>query len=237
MPLFGPLHLTILAIVALMAAGFVTLCRRSDRTLRASRWVIGSALTVNELIWWVYRYSREGVRSGNLPFQLCDVAVWLAVVACFVAAPAIRAPAYFLGLAGPGMALLTPDLFVPWPQYPTVYFFLAHGGIVIAVMVIVFGGHLKLGSWTVWWSFGLLLLYAAFVGLLDRKLGANYMFLVRKPDAASALDRMGPWPWYLLNAAGVALAMFWLLWLPVARRGAPASQISAASPSCPAANK
>ena len=28
-------------------------------------------------------------------------------------------------------------------------------------------------------------------------LGSNYMYSMRKPETASALDLMGPWPWYL----------------------------------------
>jgi uncharacterized membrane protein YwaF len=50
--------------------------------------------------------------------------------------------------------------------------------------------------------------------------GGNYMFLSERPEAASLLDYMGSWPWYLLGAALLALAMFGLLDIPFRRRRA-----------------
>ena len=41
--------------------------------------------------------------------------------------------------------------------------------------------------------------------------GGNYMFLRRKPVHGSLLDVMGPWPWYILAAAALGLAIFLLL--------------------------
>ncbi|HEX4134762.1 MAG TPA: TIGR02206 family membrane protein [Bryobacteraceae bacterium] len=215
MALFGLLHLTILAATVVSAALLTAMCRRGSLPLKPVCRTLGISLAANELIWWIYRYSKEGIHARNLPLQLCDVAVWLAVLACFTDVTALLEPAYFAGLAGAGMALLTPNLFSPWPTYPAVYFFLAHSGIVISIAVVIFGGRRTFSSGAVWRSFGLLLAYAAIVGAFDRVFGADYMFLLRKPDSASALDLMGPWPWYIFIGAAVALALFWLLWLPV----------------------
>ncbi|MGP8245070.1 MAG: TIGR02206 family membrane protein [Bryobacteraceae bacterium] len=215
MKLFGPLHISLLVAIASVAAALPFLCRRGWAPLRGARLTIGWALAVNELIWWVYRYSHEGIRAANLPLQLCDLTVWLAVTSCLTLAPTVVEFAYFAGIAGAGMALLTPDLWSPWPSYPAIYFFLAHGGIVIAVALVVFGGCARFRPGAVWRSFGLLLCYAALVGAVDAALGADYMFLCRKPDQPSLLDWMGPWPWYLAGGAAVTLAFFWLLWLPV----------------------
>jgi len=156
----------------------------------------------------------------NLPLQLCDAAVWLAAMACLTALPAVVEFSWFAGLAGAGMALLTPDLISPWPSYPAIYFFVAHGGIVISMAALVPGGRRKFRRSAVWRSFVWLLIYAAVVGLVDFASGSNYMFLLHKPASASLLDRMGPWPWYLFSAGVVGLMLFWLLWLPVRQQGA-----------------
>lgn len=215
MQLFGPLHLSLLAITAVIAWVLAVLCRRRPARARAVRLSIGYGLGVNELIWWGFRYSHEGFRFPvNLPLQLCDATVWAAVIACITLAPAIVEFAYFAGIAGAGMALVTPDLWSPWPTYPAIYFFLAHGGIVIGVVVLVFGGVVRLRENAVWRAFGLLLGYAAVVGAFNAIFGTNYMYLCKKPGNASLLDQLGPWPVYLAGGAGVALALFWLLWIP-----------------------
>jgi hypothetical protein len=48
---------------------------------RPVRLVLGIGLAINELIWWHYRYSQEGVHLWNLPLQLCDVTLWMTAVA------------------------------------------------------------------------------------------------------------------------------------------------------------
>ncbi len=213
--LFGTLHCSILVAIALAAALFTWLARRRIFPAKPLAWTLGLALALNELIWWFYRYSKEGVHVANLPLQLCDAAVWLSILACLTGASLIVEFAYFAGLAGAGMALLTPNLLSPWPTYPAIYFFLAHGGIVVCMAALVYGSARRFSPASVWRAFALLLAYAALVGIVDRLSGANFMFLLRKPEAASPLDQMGAWPWYLLVGATAGLALFWLLWLPV----------------------
>ena len=215
MTLFGPLHLALLAAIAVVASALPWLCRRGAIPARPTRLAVGWALLLNELVWWIFRYSHEGVHLPNLPLQLCDLTVWLAVLACLTARPAIAEFAYFAGMGGAGMALATPDLWSPWPTYPAIYFFLAHGGIVIAVALMPFGGIVGFRRGAVWRSFGLLTVYAVLVGAFNAVCGSNYMYLCRKPASASLLDKLGPWPWYLLPTAAIALGFFWLLWLPV----------------------
>jgi hypothetical integral membrane protein (TIGR02206 family) len=219
--LFGPLHLSLLALIAFVAIVVALLSRRGLLPKRAARLTLGWALVVNELIWWGYRYSHEGIHLTNLPLQICDLSLWGSVLACLTLSQTIVEFTYFVGLAGAGMALLTPDLWSPWPSYPAIYFFLGHGGIVIAIALLVFGGIATLRPGAVWRAFGILVACASVIGALNAALGANYGYLCRKPKNASLLDALGPWPVYLLAGAAVTFALFWLLWLPVRKAAKP----------------
>jgi hypothetical integral membrane protein (TIGR02206 family) len=211
MRLFGGLHIALmLAIAAFAVAGAIL--SKGRRWLRVAAAIL---LIVNEAVWYVFRYSHEGVHWRNLPLQLCDASVWLAAAAALAPRRALVETAYFVGLAGAGMAILTPDLWSPWPTYPAIYFFLAHGGIVVVLAMAVFGCGVRARAAAVWRSFGWLAAYAAAVGAFNAVTGSNYMYLCAKPAGASLLDAFGAWPWYLLPAAAAGLALFWLLWLPI----------------------
>ena len=56
--------------------------------------------------------------------------------------------------------------------------------------------------------------YTAFIGGFDWLTGSNYMFLAAIPAKGSLLSVLGPWPWYILSATGVALVLFGLLDAP-----------------------
>jgi len=206
--LFSPLHIVLLAVTVLAAAALSALCRRGRIPARSLQLFLGSGLAANELVWWCFRYSHEGIHAGNLPLQLCDASVWLTVLACLTLRPLIVECAYFTGIAGAGMALLTPDLWSPWPSYPAIYFFVAHGGIVIACAALIFGrmAVIRPGAWLR--VFAILLGYAIALGAVDWISGANYMYLHYKPKSESLLNAFGPWPIYLLPAAAATLLLF-----------------------------
>jgi len=69
-----------------------------------------------------------------------------------------------------------------------------------------------------WWALLYLNIYAGLVGILNVFFDANYMYLCRKPQGASLLDYLGPWPVYILSGEVVAIVLFTLLWLLV-RKG------------------
>ena len=218
MVLFGPVHLTLLILIATLAIVLTLACRTKILPPLAVRLTLGFALAANELYWWVFRYSREGFDfPRNLPLQLCDVTVWVTVIACLTTAQWAVEFDYFAGMAGAGMALLTPDLWTPWPSYPATYFFLAHGGIVIGIVVVVFGGIAPLRPGAVWRAFFGLLFYAGLVGAFNYVFHTNYMYLCTRPASATILDEFGPWPVYLVQASGLALFIYFLLWLPTRR--------------------
>jgi hypothetical integral membrane protein (TIGR02206 family) len=214
--LFGPLHWAILAAVPALGYALARLSRRWPRGVRIA---IGVSIAANELIWWAYRYSSEGLRlPEGLPLELCDVIVWVTVAACLAPRRWTYETAYYLGLSGTALALITPDLWAPLWSYPTLYFFLAHGLIVAAVLMLTWGGAMKPSPGSLWRVLAIVNGYALFAGTFNLFFRTNYMYLCEKPAAGGLLDYMGPWPWYILSGEALAVVLFTLLWLPFRRR-------------------
>lgn len=213
--LFGPAHLLILAAIPLTAAGLVRWSRRSPLVARRIRLGLGCFLLVNELVWYGYKLGEEGFRfPEGLPLQLCDLALWLTVIAALTLKPWSFEVSYFAGLGGSTMAVLTPDLWAPLLSYPTIYFFLAHGGVIVTILYLALAKVACPRPGCVWRVFAILNVYAAVIGLFNSIFQTNYMYLCRKPAGASLLDFLGPWPVYLAAGEAAALGVFELLWLP-----------------------
>lgn len=150
----------------------------------------------------------------SLPLALCDVAVLVAAAACVWRQPLLVELTYFLGLAGTLQGVLTPDLSVGFPHLVFWQYVIGHLGIVFAAVFLVLGLGIAPRRHAVPRVLAITLAYTAAVGLVDALTGANYMFLRRPPGEWTLLRLLGPWPWYLFSATGVALVLFTLLDLP-----------------------
>jgi hypothetical integral membrane protein (TIGR02206 family) len=214
--LFGPVHLLILASVPVVALLLAQASKRSRESARAIRYALGTFLAVNEFVWDAYHLHSGGFRfPAGLPLQLCDATLWVTVLALFTLNPLAFEIAYFGGLGGAGMALLTPDLWAPLASYPTIYFFVAHGLVVACPLMLLWSRQARPRPGAPWRMFVALNAYAVVIGIFNAIFKTNYMYLCNKPASASILDLFGPWPLYLLPGEAAALAIFWLLWLPV----------------------
>ena len=155
---------------------------------------------------------------SSLPINLCDAAVVIAAVACW--SPRLQLAVeltYFWGLAGTLQAVTTPDLSVRFPHLAFWEFVLGHLGIVFAAVYLVVGLRIFPRRRAVVRIFVITVAYTAVVGVVDALTGGNYMFLRAIPSHTSLLSVLGPWPWYIVSAAGVALVLLAVLDAPFHR--------------------
>jgi hypothetical integral membrane protein (TIGR02206 family) len=213
--LFGPMHLGILAAVPLLAAILAWLDRHAAFNREGLRLVLAAALIVNAVVWYGYLAFRGWLQfPENLPLELCDGALFVTVIALTTRNALSFDLAYYVALAGTTMALLTPDLWEPFPSFSTVQFFIAHGLVVVAVLYLVWSRRARPRRGSIWRAMLGVNLFAAIAGLFNVAFGTNYMYLGGKPQNPSLLDFLGPWPWYLASCEVLALVLFSLLYLP-----------------------
>ncbi|MGA9062014.1 MAG: TIGR02206 family membrane protein [Terracidiphilus sp.] len=223
-PLFGIAHLAILSAILLLAALLTSVQRRLSPESKSLRLGVATVLFLNTA-WWDIDLARHGLLTfpAHLPVELCDVTLYLTVIALFTLSPAVFDLAYYGALGGTSMALLTPDLWERFPSLSTVQFFVAHGLVVAAVLYLVWSRLARPRNGSVATAMLGANVWAAFDGALDWIFKTNYMYLRAKPRHASLLDLLGPWPWYIVVTQGVALGLFLLLYLPFRRSASRAT--------------
>lgn len=189
---------------------------RARRILAA---ILGAAVVLDPILAWL-RYADTPdfawrmVLENALPLFLCDVASLLLVWALLSGRQRLAEVGYFWALAGTTQGLITPTLPFDWDSPEYYAFFAQHGGAPVAAAVLAFGVGLAPAKGyflrMVCWSWG----YMAVVMGFNALLGLNYGFLNGKPTTPSLLDRMGPWPYYLISLQVAAFSLYLALgWL------------------------
>ena len=150
----------------------------------------------------------------DLPLALCNMAVPVAAAACLWRFPLLVELTWFWGLAGTLQAVITPDLDVGFPDLIFFQYVVGHMTIVTAALFLVIGMRITPRPGAVWRVGVVTAAYTAFVGVVDWVTGANYMFLRNPPSNWTVLRLLGPWPWYIVSAAVVALVLLAAFDLP-----------------------
>jgi hypothetical integral membrane protein (TIGR02206 family) len=146
----------------------------------------------------------------TLPLQLCDLAWMAAVVALWSSNRTAVAVTYYWGVSLTTQAMITPWLTRGFPDPKFIAFWAMHSLIVWAAIYLTWG----LGRRPDWRGFrvtvAITLCWLVAIFCFNAVAGTNYGFVNRKPDSASVLDHLGPWPAYVVVQV-VLVALVWAL--------------------------
>lgn len=179
------------------------------------RWLLIAVLALSEIslnVWYIGQ-GRYDIQD-TLPLELCSISLYLCIAMLIWRSKRLLQIVYFTGIGGALQALLTPVLDYGFPHFRFLEFFIAHIAIILAVLYMVWVERQRVQLRSVWIAMGFMNFLLLTVGTANWLTGGNYMFLARKPDTASLLDLLGPYPWYLLALEAVALLLFLLLYFP-----------------------
>jgi hypothetical integral membrane protein (TIGR02206 family) len=206
---FGATHLLTLGIVAAVAAALVLAARRlAGKGPTAVRALLAAALLGATAATLAAFHAERGLSAWDLvPLHLCDMLILVAAFALLRLSQRAYELLYFWS-GGTLIAMFTPDLALGFPDWRFLAYFGLHGGVVAAAVLLTLGFGMRPAPGAAWRAWLLTNLYAAAVGLVDLAFDQNFLYLCRKPATPTLLDWLGPWPWYVVTADALALAIF-----------------------------
>lgn len=216
--LFSLLHIiTLLILVVVSAVVLIMLKKFDNRCVNVRfRYIAALLLVLSELAYEIWSVI-AGIWSVEiyLPFQLCDLTLILSAIMLINKNRFLYEITYFLGIGGGLQAIITPDL-VPYsfPHFVYFTFFFTHGLTIIAVLYMTIVENYRPDLKSIWKTFVFTNIYMVFTALVNLITNGNYLFLCRKPEAASLMDVLGPWPWYVLELEVIGVIIFFILYFP-----------------------
>lgn len=217
--LFGTAHLIALALVALANVALLYVRDHAGATARRNiRYGLAILLIINEFAWHLWNWTTgQWTVQTMLPLHLCSALVWLSAYMLITKNRTIYEFAYLLGIAGALQALLTPDAGIyGFPHFRFFQVILSHGAIVTAALYMT----IVEGFRPTWASVRRVLvgsyLYLLNVWVINDLIGSNYLFIAHKPETASLLDVLPPWPGYIPIILALAVFFILLFYLPFA---------------------
>ena len=178
--------------------------------------LLGRALALVILAGWAGEYLADALLGTwtvtyDLPLQLTDVISVVSALALWTRRRRLVELCYLWAMTATLQAVLTPDLDHGFPSVFYFTYFIYHVGAVVGACLLVFGERLYLQRGAVLRVYVTTLAWACVAGLGDVITGGNYMYLRAKPENASLLSAIGPWPWYVVETVVVIAPLFLFL--------------------------
>ena len=198
-PLTGQWYMMLTGIIVL-SVGILVLGKKiskkwKERVLRC----VGIAMLFDLLFMEGYLlYKGIFSMSVSLPLAYCSIMEMFAIFAAIFRSRRCFEFVLFFGITGPLQAFAAPAQVVKGEEYILIDYFLTHGlTIFIPIFMAVCMGYTpRKGS--IYKVIVGMEIIALIVYLIDIQLGANYMYLVDKPEVSHFLN-FGPWPTYLVH--------------------------------------
>lgn len=217
--IFSSEHIITFVVVCLINAGFILFFKkcRNETSLKFFRLSVAWVLLINEfsyILWSII--TGDWSIDYSLPLQLCEILTFLIFYMLITGNYLFFEISYFITFGAALQAIITPDLYYPFPHYRFFNFFLSHGLMFTAIFYMLIVKKYKPTFKSVWRTMAALNIYMVILLPVDLLTHGNYMFLLEKPIGGSVLDFLGPWPWYLVSLEFVGLFILMLCYAPFA---------------------
>mgnify|MGYP001271268358 FL=1 len=217
--IFGTVHLITIATIILVSVFFFFLYKnQTNDQMSLMNKVIAGVIAAHVIISPykdLYLLANPYDWRETLPFHMCDLSEIFLIWFLLGGPRILYVCAFFWGLAGATMAILTPD--ITYHDLDYIFFMVGHGMIVVGIMYATVAlGNRPYAKDIVVVSAITALILLPIVYAINILLGepANFWYLVAKPDGASLMDMFPEPPMHLLYTTPIAIALFYLIYTP-----------------------
>ncbi len=208
-------HLLPIFLAAIVAVGFIRYAKKHFSPEKQVRAIHYFALFVSFVLASYHLY-HMAIGAYNfktdLPLFLCSLMALTIPVFTHYRKYWMYEILVFWIIAGTSQGVITPDIPEGFPSFDYFRYWVAHLGLLLIIFYATFVWGMRPRFKSVIISVLALQGYIGLMMLLNYVLGANYSYLNYKPEAASVLDYLGEWPWYLLQAQLLLVPYFLLIY-------------------------
>ena len=213
--ILGPSHIFI---VFLSILSVVYIPKYFERSSVKTKQILASTIIILLLINQAMDFYREGIMSGRwqdgLPLHLCDFSTMAVILYFLTHKRDFFVFAFFFGIAGGGMSILTPDTVFGFPYVGYIQSQIGHTMILMGVTYAItidkqrpyLGDVLK----SLFYA-SILLVFTYFMNYI---LGTNYWFLAEKPIGNNITSFMRQEPFHIIDLYIAAIVICYTLYLP-----------------------
>ena len=221
--LFGQQHLFALVLSALTIIYFPLYAKNklSKDNQEAIAKTLAIFLIIHELSKPFYRpYFFGDELISSIPLQACNLSGFFIATYLLARKRVFFEVAYYWGLGGGTMALLTPDLVYAFPDIEWFPFFIGHGAMIMAIFFSMFCHNTFPTKHSYKRVVVITLSFLPVIYIINILLGppANYFYLNTKPEGDSLMNIMPSPPFHIPIAMGIAFAVFYLLHIPFRKK-------------------
>ena len=217
--LFGTVHLITIAVVIITSIFLPKFYKnKSDHQISMMKKIIAGVIAAHVIISPykdLYLLANPYDWRETIPLHMCDLSEIFLIWFLLGGPRILYICAFFWGLGGATMAILTPDISHHDLDY--IFFMAGHGMIVVGIMyaTVTLGNRpYAKDIATVALITALVLLPIVYVINLLLGEPANFWYLMSKPAGASLMDMFPEPPYHLLVTTPIAIALFYLIYLP-----------------------
>ena len=133
----------------------------------------------------------------DLPLQLCNIGIYVSVIALLKKNQTAFELIFFWGLVGASQAILTPDSNLFELKTFFIYSQAYHGTLIFAVLWLIVKNGMRMEMKSISKVFLITNIVVVVVALINYLLDSNYMFLRVRPNSISPF-LVGEWPVYII---------------------------------------